>query len=121
MRAAALAGPIAAAGVAGNYWDAVTLIEALLLLGRGEDALRHAKALDIGGSAGAGDRASTCRQFLRLARSGAAEAESAEAIVDLLRPPPVGVYCGRMFRAGGEGEAGARRAIAARRSGSLTG
>lgn len=112
-RAAALAGPIAAAGAAGNYWDAVTLIEALLLLGRGEDALRHAKALDIGGSAGAGDRASTCRQFLRLARSGAVEAESAEAIVDLLRPPPVGVYCGRMFRAGGEGEAGARRAIAA--------
>lgn len=116
-RAAALAGPIAAAGAAGNYWDAVTLIEALLLLGRDNEAVRQAKALgiagDTAGSARAGDRASTCRQLLRLAQSGAIGAESAEAIVDLLRPPPVGVYCGRMFRAGGEGEAGARRAIAA--------
>ncbi|MGQ2930336.1 MAG: adenylate/guanylate cyclase domain-containing protein, partial [Sphingopyxis sp.] len=48
-----------------------------------------------------------------LAQSGAIEAASAAAIVELLRPPPVGVYCGRMFRAGGEGEAGAQRAIAA--------
>lgn len=31
----------------------------------------------------------------------------------MLRPPPVGVYCGRMFRAGGAGEASARAAIAA--------
>jgi len=112
-QAAAMAEPIAAAGAAGNYWDAVTLIEALLLLGRGEEAIRHAQAVDVMGSARAGDRASTCRQFLRLARSGAIDADSANAIVDLLRPPPVGVYCGRMFRAGGEGEAGARRAIAA--------
>ncbi|QNO26871.1 DUF4071 domain-containing protein [Sphingopyxis sp. OPL5] len=112
-RGAALAEPIAAAGAAGNYWDAVTLIEALLLLGRGDEALRHAQAVDMMGSARAGDRASTCRQFARLAQSGAIEAASAAAIVDLLRPPPVGVYCGRMFRAGGEGEAGAQRAIAA--------
>lgn len=112
-RAAALAGPIAAAGVADHYWDAVTLIEALLLLGRGEEAVAAARRLDIAGNARAGDRASTCRQFTRLAESGAIDADCAAAIAALLRPPPVGVYCGRMFRAGGDGEAGAQRAIAA--------
>lgn len=111
-RAAALAEPIAAAGAADNYWDAVTLVEALLLLGRGEEAVDRARRLNITGHARAGDRASTCRQFTRLAESGAVDAECAAAITALLRPPPVGVYCGRMFRAGGAGEAGAQRAIA---------
>ncbi|WP_409574775.1 TRAFs-binding domain-containing protein [Sphingopyxis sp. PET50] len=110
-RAAALAGPIAAAGAAGNYWDAATLIEALLLLGRGEEAVRHARAADGMAGGHAGDRASTCRQVRRLAESGAIDAAHARAVVDLLRPPPVAVYCGRMFRAGGEGEAAAVRAI----------
>ena len=39
-------------------------------------------------SARTGDRASTCRQFLRLARSGAIAADSANAIVDLLPDDP---------------------------------
>lgn len=112
-RAAALAEPIAAAGAADNYWDAVTLVEALLLLGRGEEAVARAQRIGVAGHARAGDRASTCRQFSRLAESGAIDADSAATITTLLRPPPVGVYCGRMFRAGGDGEAGARRAIAA--------
>lgn len=112
-RAAALAEPIAAAAAAGDYWDAVTLVEALLLLGRGEEAVARAtKAAAIAGTA-AGDRASTCRQFARLAGSGAINGGHAAAVIALLRPPPVAVYCGRMFRAGGEGEAGALRTIAA--------
>ncbi|GAA0862327.1 adenylate/guanylate cyclase domain-containing protein [Sphingopyxis soli] len=110
-RAAALAGPIAANGASDNYWDQATLVEALLLLGRGEEALAHAAAA-AQATARAGDRASTCRQIARLAASGAIDAARAAAIVALLRPPPVGVYCGRMFRAGGEGEARAARAIA---------
>lgn len=112
-RAAALAGPIAANGASDNYWDQATLVEALLLLGRGEEALAHAAAAaDAQAATRAGDRASTCRQIARLAASGAIDTPQAAAIVALLRPPPVGVYCGRMFRAGGEGEARAARAIA---------
>lgn len=111
-RSAALAGPIAANGAAANYWDRVTLIEALLLLGRGEEALRHAEAGRIDADMRVGEQASTCRQLSRLAASGAVDVSHAMAIVDLLRPPPVGVYCGRMFRAGGAGEDNARAAIA---------
>lgn len=111
-RAAALAGPIAANGAGDNYWDQATLVEALLLLGRGDDALFHARIAHGQAGTRAGDRASTCRQFARLAESGAIDALHGGAIVELLRPPPVGVYCGRMFRAGGAGEANARAAIA---------
>lgn len=111
-RAAALAGPLAAHAATDNYWDRATRMEALLLLGRGDDALRDAEGaacLD----AQVADRASTCRQLSRLAASGAVDGHCAAAIIDLLRPAPVGVYCGRMFRAGGPGEANARAAIAA--------
>lgn len=112
-RAAALAGPIAANGAADDYWDLVTLVEALLLLNRGEEALRPAQLAKNQAATRAGDRAATCRQLSRLAASGAIDVGHAGAIVDLLRPSPVGVYCGRMFRAGGDGEANARTAIAA--------
>lgn len=111
-RAAALAAPIAANGAVDNYWDQATVVEALLLLGRGGDAMVHARAADALVGTRAGDRASTCRQIARLAESGAIDTDHATAIVDLLRPPPVGFYCGRMFRAGGAGEANAVRAIA---------
>ncbi len=111
-RAASLAGSIAANGAADNYWDRATLVEALLLLNRGDEALVQARAANAQAGTRAGDRASTCRQIARLADSGAVEAAPARLIVDLLRPPPVGVYCGRMFRAGGIGEANARAAIA---------
>lgn len=112
-RAAALAGPIAANGAADNYWDRATLVEALLLRGRGEESVRYARLAAVQEGAPAGDRASTCRQLSRLAASGAIDAGHAAAVIDLLRPSPVGVYCGRMFRAGGVGEANARTAIAA--------
>lgn len=111
-RAAALAGPIAAGGASDNYWDQATLVEALLLLGRGNEALIHARAAKAQAGTRAGDRASTCRQIARLADSGAIDVAHASAIIDVLRPPPVGVYCGRMFRAGGTGEANAKSAIA---------
>lgn len=112
-RAAALAGPIAANGAADNYWDQATLVEALLLLGRGNEALMHARTAKERAGTRAGDRASTCRQLARLADNGAIDRPFANAIMDLLRPPPVGIYCGRMFRAGGIGEANARWAIGA--------
>ncbi|SEH18566.1 Adenylate cyclase, class 3 [Sphingopyxis sp. YR583] len=112
-RAAALAGPIAANGAGDDYWDLVTLVEALLLLNRGDEALRPARTANERAGPRAGDRASTCRQLTRLAAAGAIDDDHARTIVDLLRPPPVGIYCGRMFRAGGAGEANARNAIAA--------
>lgn len=111
-RAASLAEPIAANGPAGNYWDQATFVEALLLLGRGEEALIHARSADEQAGTRAGDRASTCRQIDRLAKSGAIDGDHAAAMMAVLRPMPVGVYCGRMFRAGGAGEANARTAIA---------
>ncbi|NIJ36840.1 hypothetical protein FHR22_001489 [Sphingopyxis panaciterrae] len=111
-RAAALAEPIAAYGAAGNYWDLATRVEALLLLGRGEEALLHARAADTEAGTRTGDRASTCRQLARLAKSRAIDRDHAAAVMAVLRPMPVGVYCGRMFRAGGAGEANARAAIA---------
>jgi hypothetical protein len=112
-RAAALAAPIAANTAADNYWDQATRVEALLLLGRGEEALTYARTAHEQAGTRAGDRASTCRQIARLAASGAIDLAYSDAIAALLRPPPVGVYCGRMFRAGGAGEANAARAIAA--------
>jgi len=112
-RAAAFAEPIAANGASDNYWDQATLVEALLLLGRGDEAIIHARTAKDQAGTRAGDRASTCRQIARLADSGAIDTSPANTIIDLLRPPPVGVYCGRMFRAGGVGEANARSAIAA--------
>lgn len=112
-RAAALAEPIAANGAGEDYWDQATLVEALLLLNRGDEALRHAAVAKAQAGTRAGDRAATCRQLARLGASGAVDADHAAAIVELLRPAPVGVYCGRMFRAGGIGEANARAAIAA--------
>lgn len=110
-RAAALAGPIAANAAVDNYWDRATLVEALLLLGRREEAIFHARAAREGTATRAGDRASTCRQIARLAASGAIASEDAHTITSLLRPAPVGVYCGRMFRDGGEGETNAAAAI----------
>ncbi|WP_447762620.1 tetratricopeptide repeat-containing protein [Sphingopyxis panaciterrae] len=110
-RAAALAGPIAANGAADDYWDQATRAEALLLLDRGDEALLAARVAHAQAGTRAGDRASTCRQLSRLAANGAVDAAHASAIAEMLRPPPVGVYCGRMFRTGGQGEANARRAI----------
>ncbi len=113
VRAAALAAPIADAGAGDDYWEQATLAEALLLLGRGEEARGAAAAARAQAARRVGDRASTCRQIARLAAAGAVDAGDAAAVLDQLRPPPVGVYCGRMFRAGGAGEANARAAIAA--------
>lgn len=112
-RAAALAEPIVMAGAGGDYWGQATLAEALLLLGRGDEAERAAEAARASADRRIGDRASTCRQIARLAAAGAIDAGAAAAALDRLRPPPVGVYCGRMFRAGGAGEAHVRAAIAA--------
>lgn len=113
-RATALAEFIVAQPPSAHYWGTATLIEALLLLGRGEEAVQLAGLIDLSDTIQAppaGDRAVTCRQLKRLAQGGVIDAERASAIIAMLRPPPVGVYCGRMFRAGGTGEAGARRAI----------
>jgi hypothetical protein len=112
-RAEALAGPIAAKGAGEDYWEQATLAEALLLTGRGAEALEAAKAARALAERRIGDRAATCRQIARLAAAGAIDGDAAAAVLDVLRPPPVGVYCGRMFRAGGEGEAHARAAIVA--------
>lgn len=112
-RAEALAAPIAAKGAGEDYWEQATLAEALLLLGCGADALEPAKAARALAERRIGDRAATCRQIARLAAADAVDGDAAAAVLDVLRPPPVGVYCGRMFRAGGEGEAHARAAIAA--------
>ncbi|MFZ5725436.1 MAG: TRAFs-binding domain-containing protein [Pseudomonadota bacterium] len=112
-RVAALAEPIAMAGAGEDYWEQATLAEALLLTGRGAGARQAAEAACAVAAQRIGDRAATCRQIARLAAAGAIDGDGAAAVIGVLRPPPVGVYCGRMFRAGGAGEASARAAIAA--------
>ena len=113
VRAGTMAGPVAAAGAGEDYWEQATLVEALLLLGRGAEARSVAKTARQLAERRIGDRAATCRQLGRLAAAGAIDGDDAAAVLGLLRPPPVGVYCGRMFRAGGAGEDNARAAIAA--------
>lgn len=98
---------------ASDYWHAATALEAALLLND------RARAAGLGSRARAlarnrpADRAITMRQMRRLQQCGAVDTALADDLIAALRPDPVAVYCGRMFRAGGEGESAAAAAIAA--------
>lgn len=94
-----------------DYWALASDLEAALLLGDA-DALAHgvAQAAALADVAYA-DRASTIRQFRRLAQCPAIDAELVTPVIDALRPPPVLVYCGHMFVEGCDGEAELRQRI----------
>lgn len=78
-----------------DFWTGASRAEALLLLGRGDDACREtAHALTLPGS-NLGARATTLRQFELLARF--AGIDPGAKVRGLLRPPATAFYCGHMF------------------------
>lgn len=81
-----------------SYWAAASAAEALLILGRCDEAGRVLADAQANGAVAAGHRVSTIRQFERLAACGVAPACAVDDIVAPLRPPPVVIYCGHMFR-----------------------
>lgn len=94
-----------------DYWALASDLEACLLLGDG-GAMDHAlgKLRSVDGVACA-DRASTIRQFKRLAGCCAIDAALVDPVIDALQPPPVLVYCGHMFLEGCTAEADLRLRI----------
>lgn len=108
--AAKVRGIIAATGDA-DYWSLASDMEACLLLGDG-DSLEAvlAQVRKIVGIAFA-DRASTIRQFRRLAGAQGVDAALIEPVVSALQPPPVLVFCGHMFTEGCAAEPALRARI----------
>lgn len=89
----------------GDYYAAASALEASLLLADEAGARRWLERALGSPGADAGSRATTCRQIRLI---GAALPEMHDAIAAIcaaLRPPPVVVYTGHMFREGGAGEA----------------
>ncbi|MEZ5708139.1 MAG: TRAFs-binding domain-containing protein [Blastomonas sp.] len=103
-----------ASKAAANYWDLVTAVESQLLLGdeAAIDTLLEEHRPDA--SVALADRASTIRQFMRLREAPAISNALIDRIAKALRPPPVLVYCGRMFREGCDEEVALRARIDAK-------
>lgn len=94
-----------------DYWALASDLEASLLLGDGgamAESLARVRAVS---GVSFADRASTIRQFRRLAKCESIDSGLVAPVIDTLRPPPVLVYCGHMFVHGCEGEAELRDRI----------
>ena len=92
----------------GDYYQAATRAEALLLLGREGEVAELLRAEAIGASADHGARSGTARQLGRVAAHlGIADAA---ALLAPLAPPRVAHFCGHMFAA----DAAAEGALAER-------
>lgn len=96
--------------MADNYWDCATGLEASLLVGDESGAHRYLDRAVAAPGGAPSDRASTIRQIRRLGASDRIDSHLAAMIAAALRPAPVMVYCGHMFREGSDAEA----ALAAR-------
>ncbi|MEZ5246121.1 MAG: adenylate/guanylate cyclase domain-containing protein [Acidimicrobiales bacterium] len=83
----------------GDYWSTATRAEALLLLGRGDDAA-HALAAAAAMGADWSMRSTTKRQLALVAR----EADMDLGLLDALPVPSVAHYSGHMFASGPEDE-----------------
>lgn len=94
-----------------DYWTLASDMEACLLLGDGAAIARTLARLRSATGVPFADRASTIRQFRRLAGCTAIDAALVDVVIEALRPPPVLVYCGHMFLEGCSAEAGLRRRI----------
>ena len=93
----------------GDFFAAASRAEALVLLGRGSEALTAIAEALAAGKVGYGERASACHQLEWLCASTSLSKDEQAALLAALRPPPVLTFTGHMFRPG-DGEA----ALAAR-------
>jgi tetratricopeptide (TPR) repeat protein len=94
----------------GRFFPAVSRAEALILLGRTDEAAEALSQAVANAGAWHGERASAWRQLNWLCESVGLAPVEQESLLSALRAPPVLTYTGHMFRAGGEGE----RDVAAR-------
>lgn len=90
-------------GESADFWTAASRAEALLLLGREDDALAGMRAALALPGASTGARTTTLRQLDLIARGTGLDAGG--AIRDVLRPPTTLCYCGHMFLADPAAEA----------------
>ena len=111
--AQALLGDQPAAAVEEDYYRAVTRAEALLILGRADEAAAALRGPAVGATTDYGARSTTARQLAMVAgRAGLAEADR-RALLAPLAPPRVAHFCGHMFAADPAVEARLAAAIAA--------
>ncbi|QLC21566.1 adenylate/guanylate cyclase domain-containing protein [Parasphingopyxis sp. CP4] len=82
-----------------GFYATATAAEANILLGRGEDALDAISAAVRWSDASVGSKASTFRQMMLIAKIVPDMAEIIAPIIEVLRPSPVLVFTGHMFRA----------------------
>ncbi|HWT11467.1 MAG TPA: adenylate/guanylate cyclase domain-containing protein [Allosphingosinicella sp.] len=101
-RAAALAEALLAdpaVAEAGDYYRTATRAEALLILGRSEEAKQALRSPAIASAADHGARSTTSRQLAMIARHlGLDEARRSDLLASLA-PPRVAHFCGHMFGA----------------------
>jgi hypothetical protein len=88
-----------------DFFAAASRAEALVLLGRGAEALEAIAGALAGGGVGYGERASACRQLEWLCATTPLSKDERAALLASLRPPPVITYTGHMFRPDGAAEA----------------
>lgn len=83
-----------------DFFAAASRAEALVLLGRGQEALAAIAQALATARVGYGERASACHQLEWLCASTSLSKDDVAAILAALRPPPVLTYTGHMFRPG---------------------
>ncbi|HET9428215.1 MAG TPA: adenylate/guanylate cyclase domain-containing protein [Allosphingosinicella sp.] len=106
---AVLTDPAVAEGV--DYYRAATRAEALLILGRIDDASRALRAPIIGDSHDHGARSTTRRQLAMIATGLDLSESEQDALLEPLMAPKVAHYCGHMFAADADAEARIRADI----------
>ncbi len=95
-----------------SFFAAASRVEALVLLGRIDEARAAIGVALAMGDAGYGERASAYRQLDWIC-AAALPAKDRRALLGAMRPPPVITFTGHMFRAGDPNEAALAARIAA--------
>lgn len=80
-----------------DYWSSATRAEALLLLGRFDEAVDAIRAAVCMPDAAPASRASTLRQFLQLRPTFDADRGELDELIEILRPPPLLLWSGHIF------------------------
>ena len=88
----------------GDFYAAASRAEALVLLGRAEEAGQTLARAVASGPVGQGERASAFRQLDWLCASAHLSDVDRQALLATIRPAPVITYTGHMFRSGNPAE-----------------